>query len=67
MSTKLKLLGVDVALVWRCAGWAPRRQSYQWTDGPRADLQKIVVSQDGKALLAACWWGMPATAPRCCR
>ncbi len=32
-------------------GRTPGCQSYQWTDGPQQISQKIVVSQDGKALL----------------
>ncbi len=51
MSTKLKLLGVDVASFGDAQGRTPGCQSYQWTDGPQQIYKKIVVSQDGKALL----------------
>lgn len=66
MSTKLKLLGVDVASFGDAQGRTPGCQSYQWTDGPQ-QITKIVVSQDGKALLGGVLVGMPATMPRCCR
>lgn len=51
MSTKLKLLGVDVASFGDAQGRTPDSQSYQWTDGPNQTYKKIVVSQDGKKLL----------------
>lgn len=35
MSTKLKLLGVDVASFGDAQGRTPGCQSYQWTDGPQ--------------------------------
>ncbi len=49
MSTKLKLLGST----WpRLAMRSARRAvEHQWTDGPQQIYKKIVVSQDGKALL----------------
>ncbi len=51
MSTKLKLLGVDVASFGDAHGRAPGCLSYQWTDGPAQVYKKIVVSEDGKRLL----------------
>ncbi|EML2246496.1 nitrite reductase large subunit NirB [Klebsiella aerogenes] len=51
MSTKLKLLGVDVASFGDAHGRTAGCQSYQWTDGPRQIYKKIVVSADGKTLL----------------
>lgn len=51
MSTKLKLLGVDVASFGDAHGRTPDAQSYQWTDGPNQTYKKIVVSHDGKKLL----------------
>lgn len=51
MSTKLKLLGIDVASFGDAQGRTPGSQSYQWTDGPGQIYKKIVVSQDGKTLL----------------
>lgn len=51
MSTKLKLLGVDVASFGDAHARTPGSQSYQWTHGPQQIYKKIVVSQDGKTLL----------------
>lgn len=51
MSTKLKLLGVDVASFGDAHARTPGAQSYQWTHGPQQIYKKIVVSQDGKTLL----------------
>ncbi|TCW48239.1 nitrite reductase (NADH) large subunit [Phytobacter diazotrophicus] len=51
MSTKLKLLGVDVASFGDAHGRTPGCLSYQWTDGPAQIYKKIVVSEDGKQLL----------------
>ncbi len=51
MSTKLKLLGVDVASFGDAHGRTPGALSYQWTHGPRQIYKKIVVSHDGKTLL----------------
>jgi len=51
MSTKLKLLGVDVASFGDAHGRTPGSQSYQWTHGPQQIYKKIVVSADGKTLL----------------
>ena len=53
MSTKLKLLGVDVASIGDAHGATPGSQSYQWVDGPGEIYKKIVVSADGKSLLGA--------------
>ncbi|BBT71313.1 nitrite reductase large subunit NirB [Klebsiella sp. WP8-S18-ESBL-06] len=51
MSTKLKLLGVDVASFGDAQGRTPGSQSYQWIHGPQQIYKKIVVSADGKRLL----------------
>jgi len=51
MSTKLKLLGVDVASFGDAHGRTPGAQSYQWTHGPQQIYKKIVVSADNKTLL----------------
>lgn len=51
MSTKLKLLGIDVASFGDAQGRTPGSQSYQWTHGPEQIYKKIVVSEDGKKLL----------------
>ncbi|AFI89526.1 nitrite reductase [Pectobacterium parmentieri] len=53
MSTKLKLLGVEVASIGDAHGRTAGSQSYQWTDGPNEVYKKIVVSADGKHLLGA--------------
>ncbi|TKI06568.1 nitrite reductase large subunit NirB [Martelella alba] len=53
MSTKLKLLGVDVASLGDSLAKTPGSQSYQWTDGPREIYKNITVSADGKQLLGA--------------
>ena len=51
MSTKLKLLGVDVASFGDAHARTPGALSYQWTHGPQQIYKKIVVSHDGKTLL----------------
>ncbi|CCG87279.1 nitrite reductase large subunit NirB [Erwinia piriflorinigrans] len=53
MSTKLKLLGVEVASIGDAHGRAPGSQSYSWINGPEEVYKKIVVSQDRKRLLGA--------------
>ncbi len=53
MSTKLKLLGVEVASVGDSLARTPGSQSYQWTDGPNEIYKRITVSADGKHLLGA--------------
>lgn len=53
MSTKLKLLGVEVGSIGDAHGRSPGAQSYIFTD-PRLQLyKKLVVSADGKKLLGA--------------
>ncbi|MGY5368107.1 nitrite reductase large subunit NirB [Enterobacter oligotrophicus] len=51
MSTKLKLLGVDVASFGDAHGRTPGALCYQWTHGPQQIYKKIVVSHDSKTLL----------------
>ena len=51
MSTRLKLLGVEVASFGDAHGTTPGSQSYQWTHGPQQIYKKIVVAADGKTLL----------------
>ncbi|MEL7185187.1 MAG: nitrite reductase large subunit NirB, partial [Pseudomonadota bacterium] len=53
MSTKLKLLGVDVASVGDAHAKTQGAQSYCYTDGPAEIYRRIVVSEDGKRLLGA--------------
>ncbi|NWA61668.1 nitrite reductase small subunit NirD [Pantoea sp. B9002] len=51
MSTKLKLLGVEVASFGDAHGRSPDSQSYQWTDNPKGIYKKLVVCKEGKTLL----------------
>ncbi|WP_333679152.1 nitrite reductase large subunit NirB [Dyella sp.] len=51
MSTKLKLMGVDVASLGDAHGTTPGSRSYQFSDERRQVYKKLVVSGDGKQLL----------------
>jgi len=51
MSTKLKLLGVEVASFGDAHGRTAGSQHYHWTDGPKGIYRKIVVSAEGTRLL----------------
>ncbi|MFL6659621.1 MAG: nitrite reductase large subunit NirB [Massilia sp.] len=51
MSTKLKLMGVDVASIGDPHGVSPGSRSYQFTDERKQVYKKIVVSECGKYLL----------------
>ena len=51
MSTKLKLMGVDVASIGDAHGATPGSRSYQFSDERRQVYKKLVVSEDGKRLL----------------
>ena len=53
LSTKLKLLGVDVASIGDAHGKTPGSRSYQYVDERKQVYKKIVVSGDGKRLLGA--------------
>ena len=53
MSTKLKLMGVDVASIGDAHGNTPGAQSYYYIDERSQVYKKIVVSEDGKYLLGA--------------
>ncbi len=53
MSTKLKLMGVDVASIGDAQGRTPHCRSYQYIDERKQIYKKIVVSEDGKTLLGA--------------
>ena len=53
MSTKLKLMGVDVASIGDAQGRTPHSRSFSYTDELRQIYKKIVVSADGKQLLGA--------------
>lgn len=51
MSTKLKLLGVEVASFGDAHGRTPLSKSYSWSNEPQEIYKKIVISADGKTLL----------------
>ncbi|MGE5523110.1 MAG: nitrite reductase large subunit NirB [Rhodospirillaceae bacterium] len=53
MSTKLKLMGVDVASVGDALGATPGALAYLYTDPVAGIYKKLVVSSDGKSLLGA--------------
>lgn len=53
MSTKLKLMGVDVASIGDAQSKTPNCRSYRYTDERKQIYKKIVVSEDGKRLLGA--------------
>ncbi|MDD0813311.1 nitrite reductase large subunit NirB [Curvibacter sp. HBC28] len=53
MSTKLKLMGVDVASLGDAHGKTPGSRSFQYSDEIKQVYKKIVVSEDGKRLLGA--------------
>ncbi|KQP43383.1 nitrite reductase large subunit NirB [Pseudorhodoferax sp. Leaf274] len=53
MSTKLKLMGVDVASIGDAQGKTPGCRNYQYVDERKQIYKKIVVSEDGKKLLGA--------------
>jgi nitrite reductase (NADH) large subunit len=53
MSTKLKLMGVDVASIGDAHGSTPGSRSFQFNDERRQVYKKIVVSDCGKRLLGA--------------
>jgi len=53
MSTKLKLLGIDVASIGDAHGNTPDSQSYSFIESATGVYKKIVVSRDNKTLLGA--------------
>lgn len=53
LSTKLKLMGVDVASIGDAHGAASGSRSYQFLDERKQTYKKIVVSDCGKRLLGA--------------
>ncbi|HET6787925.1 MAG TPA: nitrite reductase large subunit NirB, partial [Aquabacterium sp.] len=53
MSTKLKLMGVDVASIGDAHGKTPHCRTFQYIDEIKQVYKKIVVSEDGKKLLGA--------------
>jgi len=53
MSTKLKLLGVDVGSIGDAHGATPGARSYRFIDEATASYRRLVVSADGKHVLGA--------------
>uniref|UniRef100_K1QAB0 Nitrite reductase [NAD(P)H] n=1 Tax=Magallana gigas TaxID=29159 RepID=K1QAB0_MAGGI len=53
MSTKLKLMGIDVASIGDPHGTDENALSYVYENGPEEIYKKIVVTPDGKKLLGA--------------
>lgn len=53
MSTKLKLMGVDVASIGDAQGTTPGARAFQFSDERKEVYKKIVVSDCGKKLLGA--------------
>ncbi|BFM22326.1 nitrite reductase large subunit NirB [Gilvimarinus japonicus] len=53
MSTKLKLLGVDVASIGDAHARTPGAQSYTFEDGVKGVYKRMIISEDGKKLLGA--------------
>jgi nitrite reductase (NADH) large subunit len=53
MSTKLKLLGVDVGSIGDAHGATPGARSYRYIDEAGAGYRRLVVSADGKRVLGA--------------
>ncbi|MFT7774637.1 nitrite reductase large subunit NirB [Roseateles sp.] len=53
LSTKLKLMGVDVASIGDAHGKTARCRSYQYVDERKQVYKKIVVSENGSTLLGA--------------
>lgn len=53
MSTKLKLMGVDVASIGDAQGKTPHCKTFSYTDELRQVYKKIVTSPDGKQLIGA--------------
>ncbi len=53
MSTKLKLLGVDVGSIGDAHGAARDARSYRYIDETSASYRRLVVSGDGKRVLGA--------------
>ena len=53
MSTKLKLMGVDVCSIGDAQGRTPGAKSYTWLDESQGIYKRLVVSEDGQQLLGA--------------
>lgn len=53
MSTKLKLLGVDVASIGEVHGRTPGAQSYTYNDEIEQVYKRLIVSEDGSKIVGA--------------
>ena len=53
MSTKLKLLGVDVASIGEVHGKTEGAQSYTYNDEIEQVYKRLIVSADGKKIVGA--------------
>ncbi|MGV2907087.1 nitrite reductase large subunit NirB [Achromobacter sp. AGC25] len=53
MSTKLKLLGVDVGSIGDAHGTTPGARSYRYIDEAGSSYRRLIVSADGKRVLGA--------------
>ena len=53
MSTKLKLLGVDVGSIGDAHGATPGAKSYRYIDEATASYRRLVVSADGQRVIGA--------------
>lgn len=53
MSTKLKLLGIDVASIGEVHGQTPGAQSYTYHDEIEQVYKRLIVSEDGKKIVGA--------------
>lgn len=53
MSTKLKLLGIEVASIGDSTARTPGARVYSWNDDFAEEYKSLVVSADGKTLLGA--------------
>jgi len=53
MSTKLKLLGVDVGSIGDAHGQTPGSRSYQFIDETSASYRRLVIDAEGKKVLGA--------------
>ncbi len=66
MSTKLKLMGVDVASFGQVDLPADKGVPLTFEDRFNGKYKKLIVSPDGKlAAWAASWWAMPRNTARC--
>ena len=66
LSTKLKLMGVDVASLGDAHGALPGARAYSFVDERKQLYKKLVVSEDGRKLLGGILVGaVETTIPGC--